>query len=250
MSKKNETSVESLQAELKAEREKSDRLQRDSEDRQRKADEEARAQARETERVRADARAAESAEPSPEQWEKLELEYGMPKEQIKSSWKIAQKVAGPLHAKISAYETRDAASEAVRTAKAAAAANDAQFPKYEAHVDEYLADLSVAEKADPARLAKHMDRALMFAQGKARKSGTFRDNEQHDQTRDSLTQEQRDDAKAGFGSHEISGLPLTIDVQKRVPDDFRKLHADPEKEGAVRMNERSKWNSSVPVKPR
>ena len=249
MSKK-EATLEDLQAQLKEEKAKSDRLQRESEERQRRQDEEARVRDRETARAQADARAAAEQEPSTEQWEKLETEYGMTKEQIRSSWKIAQKVAGPIAAELAVYKGKEAASEAVRAAKASAAAADAQFPKYEAGVDEYLSDISVAEKSDPARLAKHMERAVLFAQGKARKSGSFRDSEQHDSTRDNMTDEQRDDAKAGFGAHEVDGIPLTIDIRKLVPDDFRKRHADPQKEGAVRMNERATWNAGVPQKPR
>lgn len=247
MSKKDDATVEDLRAQLKEQQEKSDRLQKDNEDRQRREDERVRSEKAAADRISAD---ASKAEPTEEQWVKAEEEYGMTRDQIRSAWKIARNVAAPIAAELNTYKTKDAANEALRVAKAAAASADPQFPKYEANVDEYMADVSVAEKADPARLAKHMERALMFAQGKARKSGSFRDNDDHDTTRDGMTQEQKDDVKAGFGSHEISGIPLTIDIQKRVPDDYRKLHSHPEKEGAVRMNERQKWNTGVPVKPR
>ena len=168
MSKKNadDTTVEDLRAQLKEQQEKSDRLQKDNEDRQRREDERTRSDAREAERVRA---ASAQAEPSEDQWGKLEEEYGMTRDQIRNTWKLAQRVAAPLAAELNTYKTRDAASEAFRTAKASAASADAQFPKYEAHVDEYIADVSLAEKADPLRLAKHMERAVLYAQGKARK---------------------------------------------------------------------------------
>jgi|CXWL01.1.fsa_nt_gi hypothetical protein len=250
MSKKadaKEPTVDELRAQLKAEQERSDRLQKENEDRQRREDERIRREKEDLDRARA---TTAQAEPSEEQWVKLEEEYGMDRAAIRNTWKLAQRVAAPLAAELNAYKTKDAASDAVRAAKAAAASNDAQFPKYEAHVDEYLSDLSVAEKSDPTRMAKHMERAVLYAQGKARKQGSFRDTEDHDTIKDGMTQEQRDDVKAGFGVMEIQGMPLTIDVEKRVPDDYRKLNADTQREGAVRMNERSKWSAGVPVKPR
>lgn len=244
---KDETTVEDLRAQLKEQQEKSDRLQKDNEDRQRREDDRARRDKEDADRARA---ASAQSEPSEEQWVKLEEEYGMERAAIRNTWKLAQRVAAPLAAELNAYKTKDAASDAVRAAKAAAASNDAQFPKYEAHVDEYLSDLSVAEKSDPTRMAKHMERAVLYAQGKARKQGSFRDTQEHETIKDGSTQEQRDDAKAGFGVMEIQGMPLTIDVEKRVDDDFRKKHSDPQREGAVRMNERARWAGQVPVKPR
>jgi hypothetical protein len=246
MSKKIEDSVEDLRAQLIAEKAKSDQLQKDNENRQRSENERIKREEDERERQRL---SAASSEPTEEQWVKLEEEYGMTRDGIRSSWKIAQKVAAPLTAELQGYRVKEAAQEAVRVAKSAALASDPQFPKYEGFVDEYLADVPAYEKSDKNLMAKHMDRALNFAQGKARRAPGFRE-QPSDSPKDGLTQEQKDDAAAGFGSHEISGIPLTINIEKRVPDDFRKLHAHPDKEGGVRMNERSKWNESIPKKPR
>lgn len=247
MSKKDDTAtMEDLRTQLKLEQDRSAILQRDNEDRQRRADDQARRDSDEVSRLR---NASVNAEPSEEQWVKLEEEYAMTRDVIRNTWKLTQRANAPLVAELQTYRSKDAAADAVRSAKSAAALADPQFSKYEPHVDEYLADISAAEKSDPKSMAKHMDRAINYALGKARKTGTFRDSST-DPIKDGRTQEQKDENTQGFGSHEISGIPLTINVEKRVPDDYRKVHAHPEKEGAVRMNERATWNAGIPTKPR
>lgn len=247
MSKKKieELSKEELVAQLKTEQERSEKLQREKEqndDARRKEEERA-------SRLRADAEASKNNEPSEDQWLKLESEYEMTRDQIRSAWKIAQRVAAPLAAELHTFKTRDAAHEAVRVAKEQVRSEDPQFPKFERFVDEYLGDVSISDKADPEKLKKHLDRAVHFARSKARADKAFRD-EEIERTRDEGSKEENDDAKEGFGSFSISGMPLTIENQKLVPDDFRKRHAHPELKGAVRMDEKQRWKEGIPVKPR
>ncbi len=244
--KADEMTADELRAALKAEQDKSDNLQKASERR----DAEDAEDRKRAERTRADADAARAAAPTEDQWVKLEEEYSMTRDEIQKQWKLIRRANAPLEAELGTYKAKEAAGEAVRAAKAAVKAEDAQFPKFEAHIDEYLADVPLAEKADPDRLKKHMDRAVHFARGKARSTDkTYR--EDVDNTRDSgATQEEKDDAAQGFGTFEISGMPLTVENQKLVPDDFRKRHQHPEQKEGVRMNERARWKEGVPVKPR
>ena len=244
-------SPEELREALKAEQDRSDSLQKDKEARDKEREDERKESAERERRARADAEASRAAEPSEEQWVKLESEYGMTRDAIQSQWKLIQRTTAPLVAELSTYKTRDAANEAVRLAKEGLKVEDPQFPKFERFVDEYLNDLSASDKADPEKLKRHMDRAVHFARGKARSTDKSYRDEDHDSTRDSgATQEEKDNAASGFGEFAIAGMPLTITNEKLVPDDFRKRHAHPEQKEGVRMNERARWNEGVPKKPR
>jgi hypothetical protein len=243
-------SPDELRAELEKEQKRSDALQREKEARDERDEQDRRDRDAREARARADARAAQEQEPSEEQWQRLETEYDMTRDEIKKSWKLLQRATAPLAAQLQTYQTRDAAAEAVRQAKDGIKSEDPQFPKYERFVDEYLSDVPLADKADPDKLKRHMDRAVHYAQGKARKTDkTFR--EEVDSTRDNgASQEERDAAAEGFGEFAVAGMPLTISNEKLVPDDFRKRHAHPEQKEGVRMNMRSQWNEGVPKKPR
>lgn len=251
MSKKDFSKLtpEQLRAELEKQQEISDRLQREKEERDRLEDQRRDEERRAEERRRADAEAARSAEPTEEQWTKLESEYGMTRDEIRASWKLIQRATAPLQAEIGTYKAREAAAEAVRLAKENFRADDPQFPKYERFVDEYLGDVPLAEKADPEKLKKHLDRAVNYAQGKARKTDkSFR--EDVETIRDGASPEEKADAEQGFGEFAVAGMPLTITNDKLVPDDFRRRHAHPEQKEGVRMNMRHQWNEQVPKKPR
>lgn len=243
-------SPDELRTALKEEQEKSDKLQQDKERRDQEAQDRLRDEKARNDRARSDAEAARNAEPSEDQWLKLEAEYGKTRDEIKSDWKLIQRTVAPLQAELNTYRTRDAAVEAVRLAKEGMKAEDPQFPKFERFVDEYLSDIPLADKADPDRLKRHMDRAVHFARGKARATDkSFR--EDPDETRESgASQEEKDSAAEGFGEFAIAGMPLTITNEKMVPDDFRKRHAHPEQKEGVRMNERARWNDNTPKKPR
>lgn len=243
-------SADELREALKAEQDRSDTLQKDKERRDQEASDRQRADNDRAARARADAEAARSSEPTEDQWVKLEAEYDMTRDEIKKSWKLIQRTTAPLQAQLATYQTRDAATEAVRLAKEDIKAEDPQFPKFERFVDEYLADIPLADKADADRLKRHMDRAVHFARGKARATDkTFR--EDAEETRESgQTQEEKDNAAEHFGEFAIAGMPLTITNDKLVPDDFRKRHQHPEQKEGVRMNERARWNEGVPKKPR
>lgn len=242
--------ADELREALKAEQEKSDTLQKEKE----RKDEEAREAREKAEaadrRARADADAARNSQPTEEQWLKLEEEYGMERAEISKQWRFLQKAQAPLVAELNSYKAREASNEAVSQAKKHLMADDAQFPKYERFVDEFLSDVPMADKADPEKLKRHLDRAVHYAKSKARSTDkSFR--EETDETRDAgVSQEDRDNATEGFGEFQISGMPLTIYNQKLVPDDYRKRHAHPEQKEGVRMNERARWKDQVPVKPR
>lgn len=243
-------SADELRAELAKEQDRSDTLQREKEQRDERDAQDRRDRDARDARARADAEASRNAEPTEDQWVKLEAEYGMTRDEIKKSWKLIQRTTLPLQAKLATYETRDAATEAVRLAKEGIKAEDPQFPKFERFVDEYLNDIPLADKADADRLKRHMDRAVHYARGKARATDkTFR--EDPDETRDTgATAEEKANAEQGFGEFAIAGMPLTIQNDKLVPDDFRKRHQHPEQKEGVRMNERARWNEGVPKKPR
>ena len=243
-------SADELREALKAEQDRSDTLQKDKERRDTEAADRLRQDNDRAARARADADAARNTEPTEDQWVKLESEYDMTRDEIKKSWKLIQRTTAPLHAKLATYETRDAATEAVRLAKEGIKAEDPQFPKFERFVDEYLNDISLNDKADPERLKRHMDRAVHFARGKARSTDkSFR--EDPDETREAgQSDEDKANAEQGFGEFAVAGMPLTITNEKLVPDDFRKRHKHPEQKEGVRMNERSRWNDGVPKKPR
>lgn len=240
-------SADDLRVALKEEQDRSDVLQKDKESRD-AAD--AARQRDDNARARADSAAARSAEPSEDQWVKLESEYDMTRDEIKKSWKLIQNTTRPLQAAIATYQTRDAAAEAVRLAKEGVKAQDPQFPKFERFVDEYLSDIPLSDKADPDIMKRHMDRAVHFAKGKARATDkNFR--EDHDETREiGVSADEKANADQGFGEFAIAGMPLTITNEKLVPDDFRKRHSHPDQKEGVRMNERSRWAEGVPKKPR
>lgn len=245
-------SPEQLREELEKQQELSDRLQREKEDRDRKDDERKAEERRAADARAADARAAAAgAEPSEEQWTALEKEYGMERDDIRKSWKLIQRATAPLQAELATFRGRDAASEAVRLAKEGLRVDDPQFPKYERFVDEYLGDISLSDKSDPEKLKRHLDRAVHYAQGKARKSDkSYR--EDADITRDngSMSEQEKTDAAQHFGEFAFAGMPLTIQNDKLVPDDFRKRHQHPDQKEGVRMNERHRWSEGVPKKPR
>mgnify|MGYP001593859188 CR=1 FL=1 len=242
--------ADELRAELKAEQDKSDALQKDKERLDTEAKEAREKAEADDRRARADAEASRNEAPSEAQWVKLEEEYGMERTEIQKQWRFLQRAQAPLVAELNSYKARDAANDAVSQAKKHLLADDAQFPKYERFVDEYLGDIPMADKADPEKLKRHMDRAVHFARGKARSTDkNFR--EDVDSTRDSgSTQEEKDDAAAHFGEFQIAGMPLTITNNKLVPDDFRKRHQHPEQREGVRMNEKARWKDQIPVKPR
>lgn len=240
--------ADELRETLAAEREESATRQAEHE-RQENTREEARKAAEARARQLQDDRdRSVNQEPTDEQWATLETKYEMTRDEIKKHWKLVNAANAGIAAELQGYRLKDAASEATNAAKLKAAKADPQFSKYADLVDEYLADVPMAERADPARMERHMDRAVNYARGKARSAkrpGLDLDPAIRDGGGD------QDDKKGeGFGYMEISGLPLQINVEKRVDDDFRKTHSHPERPGAVLMNERKKWNEQIPKKPR
>ncbi len=236
-----------LRETLTAEREESAKRQEEHE-RQENAREDAR-KAEETRRaqLRDDQDRSKNTEPSEDQWVSLEAKYEMTRDEIKKHWKLVNAANAGIAAELQGYRLKDAATEATTAAKAKAAKSDPQFPKYADLVDEYLADVPLAERADPVKMEKHMDRAVNFARGKARSAK--RPGLDQDTIRETGSEKDNKDGE-GFGYMEVSGLPLQINVEKRVDDDFRKTHSHPERPGAVLMNERKKWNDQIPKKPR
>jgi hypothetical protein len=250
MSKKNDDlkgkTAEELSAILATEREESARRQEDHERREAARAEAARVEQQRQDNLRADRDRTVDKEPSEDQWVSLEAKYEMTRDEIKKHWKLVTAANAGIASELNAYRLKDAANEITNAAKLKAAKADPQYPKYSDLVDEYLADLSLAERADPAKMEKHMDRAVNFARGKAR--AAKRPGLDTDTIRDNSGEDNKDGE--GFGMMEISGLPLQINVEKKVPDDYRKLHTHPERPGAVLMNERQKWNDQIPKKPR
>jgi hypothetical protein len=252
MAKKNEDlkgkTAEELSAILATEREDSAKRQEEHERRENQREEDRKAAEARTRQLQEDRDRNTNQEPTDEQWGALETKYEMTRDEIKKHWKLVNAANAGIAAELQGYRLKDAASETTSAALRKAAKADPQFPKYADLVDEYLADLSLSEKADPVKMEKHMDRAVNYARGKARaaKRPGIQDL---DQTRDAGEGADNKDGE-GFGMMEVAGLPLQIHVEKRVDDDFRKTHSHPERPGAVLMNERKKWNDQIPKKPR
>lgn len=239
--------ADELRTTLAAEREESAKAQEAHERRETERADAAKADEQRRQQLQSDRDRNVNAEPSEEQWATLETKYEMTRDEIKKHWKLVNAANAGIAAELQGYRLKDAATETTNAAKMKAAKADPQYSKYADLVDEYLADLTLAERADPARMEKHMDRAVNFARGKARSAkrpgideNTIRD------TGDSKDNK----AGEGFGYMEVAGIPLQINVEKKVPDEYRKLHSHPEREGAVLMNERQKWNEQIPKKPR
>lgn len=236
-----------LRETLASEREESARRQEEHE-RQETAREDARkADEARRNQLRDDQDRNKNTEPTDEQWATLETKYDMTRDEIKKHWKLVNAANAGIAAELQGYRMKDAATETTNAAKNKAAKADPQYPKYADLVDEYLADVPLAERADPVRMEKHMDRAVNYAKGKARSAK--RPGLDENTIRESGASKEDKDGDE-FGYMEISGLPLQINVEKRVDDDFRKTHSHPERPGAVLMNERKKWNDQIPKKPR
>ncbi len=251
MAKRNEDlkgkSAEELATILAAEREESAKRQEEQERRDNEREEARKSEERRAQQIREDRDRATNQEPTDEQWATLETKYDMTRDEIKKHWKLVTAANAGIAAELQGYRLKEAANSATEAAKRKAAKDDPQFPKYADLVDEFLADVPLGDKADPAKMEKHMDRAINYARGKARSS---KRPDIDPPIRDGNEGSGDDKKGEGFGRMEVSGLPLTIDIEKRVPDEYRKDHSHPEKKDAVLMNERKKWNEQIPRKPR
>ena len=87
-------------------------------------------------------------------------------EKLEAVSKIATAAAIPAWQKVSALEQELKVEKTINSAKKDALAADPQFQKLEAHVDEYLDNVSVDDKIDPAKMKKHMEIATVYARGK------------------------------------------------------------------------------------
>jgi len=96
-----------------------------------------------------------------DQREALEKHYGRSFDEIVRLTEQNERYANQqreteLRAKLN---VRDAMDEVVD--------KDPQLHKAKAHIREYLEDVSDSDKADPAKLKRHMDKAVIYARGKA-----------------------------------------------------------------------------------
>lgn len=240
MKKLEDMTAEELRTELKKEKDTTTRLEADK----KAAEDRARA-------VEDAGREHGSGEPTDAQWLALEKRFGMDRDEIKRGWEFHRQLSAPLYAKIAQHEVKSAAEANVETLLDKAKAGDSQYPKYAAHVKEFLADVSASDLADPAKAEKLVDRAINFGRGKARTMGG--DNpggriEDEGSRGDGKGTETPDEH---WGAVKAEFAPLSFNLEKRVPDEYRAMHKhpDPAQKGAVQINETQEWKNQIPVRP-
>lgn len=93
--------------------------------------------------------------------ENLEKQYGMTFEQIVGRVEAAERSNANQRelSREAKLNTREALDDAID--------RDPQLHKVKGHIREFLDDVSDADKADPARLKRWMDKAVAYAKGKA-----------------------------------------------------------------------------------
>ena len=181
-----------------------------------------------------------------EQWASLEEQTGMPRKQIEATWNMAQTAAGKARAEVVSLRT----DLAVERAKKAEQRADPAFGKLEKWVDEYLADVSDADKADPAKLAKHMGKAKLYAKGAAREAdpnsrvpGSRVPPPPGGKVLVNVDKEEGATMKEEVFEDPHRGIRLT--VRPRVSDAYRKKNAHPDVEGGVMIRDRDEWDKGA-----
>lgn len=228
-----EMSKEELQAELKSQQEATRVLEKEKSDLAKAIE----------------AGKRDNDEPNEAQWGALEKKFDMTREELTRSYEFHRQAAAPLYAQLQRADIQRTAAANSATLIEKIKEADPQYPKFATHVKEYLADVSELEMADPEKAQKHLDRAVHFARGKARSlggdnpGGQITDNTSPDKD-DTNPAEYWGEAKASFA-------PLTIVLEKRVEDDYRKLHQhpDPDQKGAIMVNEKAEWKRQTPQRP-
>jgi hypothetical protein len=194
---------------------------------------------------------APDAEPTEEQWQDLEAQYGMPREEIKKNHKLIVSVVAPIAQENARLKAQLAVDKNVKTALKDLASSEPQFSKLEKFVNEYLEDVSEADKADPARLKKAMEKAVFYAKGKAPKADKKNEREVPEVDKHLEDDEQARHTRNKdefYGVHEGDGKVIRafkIKVDKKVPDDYREKHAHPDGEGGILVDERAEWDEAV-----
>lgn len=242
MAKKNtqDMTVDELRAELKAEQDKTSALSA-----QKAEVDEALKVAKAIEKKAAQ---NDDGQLTEEQWAAAEKKFGMEREELERALAFHKAVSAPLYAKIHDADVERAAERNMATLTEKVKDKDREYPKYALHVKEFLADVSKADLADPAKAEKVMEKAVLFARGKARSlggdnpGGNFEDRSaQGAGDGDANPNEHWGEVRTNFA-------PLTFMLEKLVPDEYRKLHKhpDPEQPGAVQINEKADWKAGIP----
>lgn len=203
--------------------------------------------------------AAAAAEPAPsapepvaapvvadteEQWAEIEEKSGMTRQQLLTVNNIADMKAKPIQEANRLLVQKLSAKDNVVAAINKAKSGDPQFGKYQTHVQSYLDGLSEEVKADPKALEAHMDIAVNYGRGK-----TPRLNERAPEPFGGLEQEappvpgavNSDDEYLGK-LHMSPDYNIRLDLEKRVPDEYRKFHNHPSNIG-VRIKQSAEWKS-------
>src|SRR5258708_14563370 len=96
------------------------------------------------------------------EWAKLEESTGKTRDFILQSVVTTeiQKSNSELQAKLNVTDALDTAAE-----------KDPQVHKFKVHMKEYLADVPLEDKVNPDKLARHIERAKVFAKGRLAEKG-------------------------------------------------------------------------------
>ena len=99
-----------------------------------------------------------------EDWKHLEEKFGRTRSEILTQVEAQEsnRRSLDLDARLKVADALDELTE-----------KDPQFNKFKSYLKEYLADVPMEDKLDPAKLQRHMDKAKVYARGKAAEKGGF-----------------------------------------------------------------------------
>ena len=186
-----------------------------------------------------------SDEPTDAQWKVLEDRLGKDRDQIRKDWDMVQMAMAPVVAQNRELLAERAIEKNVKSAMEKAAASDPQFSKYAVYVNEYLEDVPADAKADPAKLAKAMEKAIRFARGSVKPGAESRrevpnlNKEKGEE--DPNNEPDSETAYFGVNNGDKTMKGVSISISKLVPDDYRAKNAHPSFDGGVMIDEKAEW---------
>lgn len=112
-----------------------------------------------------------------EDWKHLEEKFGRTRSEILTQVEAQEsnRRSLDLDARLKVADALDDLTE-----------KEPQFNKLKSHIKEYLSDVSMEDKLDPAKLQRHIDKAKVYARGKAAEKGGVTPSNSN-QSRDGVT---------------------------------------------------------------
>ena len=189
---------------------------------------------------------ADEASLTEEQWVSLEAKYGKDRDQLKKDWEFTNAALAPLRNENAQFKGELAADKNVKAAIKAAAGKDSQFSKIEGPVREFIDRLPIEIRSDPKRLAEEMKFAVAYGKGSVPQAqGGGRREAPNVEKKPEAAFTGEEESEELYGKHRDEKRNFTIDVDRKVDKEYRKVNEHSEHHGGVEINHKDEWTKQV-----